>query len=351
MPEKTSQDTAASMQQNWDNPRRFAGLTFAAKSKLKPFPLGRNMTNSSRTTFMNCRRKYQYSYVLGLAPRRPSIPFLVGGLFHDAMDRIYTAKGKYDLDQEKLIAEKACEKSSESPGLTPEESDKIWVQSSIVFGMISGYVKQWLPQDLKNWDVLEAESAFDIPIKLPDGTVFQYRGKTDLIVRHKKTKKVKLVEHKTTSRLDAGYVSKLPLDNQIIGYVWAKNKEKLGITEVVYNVVKKPGIRLKQNESLEQFRKRLVEEYLINTSNYFYRETLTFDPRDIDRFYEELTRFLGEVDRCEKEQYYYQNTTQCTAMGVCPFMKLCLDGINDDTLGLYRIKDRAHEELPAEEAD
>jgi hypothetical protein len=334
------------LQKNLASNRKFANMTFAGTAKLKPFPMGKDLTNSARSTFMNCRRKYQYSYVLGLAPRKPSIPFLVGGLYHDALDRAYTS-GAIDIDEEQIIARKACEKASKAQGLTGEESDKIWVQSTIVVGLLKGYEKQWFKQDIKRWEVIQAEGAFDVA--MPGG--WRYRGKTDLVVRDKKTKRVKLVEHKTTSRLDAGYVAKLPLDNQILGYIWAKNQEKLGIKEVVYNVARKPGIRLKQNESLDQFAKRIIDEYSLNTAAYYYRETLTFDPKDVDRFKDELFRFMEEVDRAQTQGYYSQNTTQCTVMGVCPFMKLCLEGVNDDALALYRIKERAHEELPENEDD
>lgn len=333
------------LKEGWTNPRRFAGNTFAGLEKMKAFEHGKDLTNSARSTFMNCRKKYQFSYVYGLATRRPSIPFLVGGLFHNGLDRCYSNGFKMDLDQEKAIAEKECEKAAQAPGLTPEETDKIWIQSATVFGLLSGYKKQWIEQDKSRWDVIEAEGAFDV--ELPNN--WRYRGKTDLVVRDKKTKAVKLVEHKTTSRLDAGYVAKLPLDNQILGYLWAKNQEKLGIKEVVYNVSRKPSIRLKQSETLDAFAKRLVEEYLLNTSTYYYRETLTFDPTDVQKFSDELFKFVAEIDRCEKDKFYYQNTGQCTAMGICPFMPLCTNGINEETLSMFRVKERAHEELPDEE--
>lgn len=331
----------------WAKARRLAGNTFAGLEKLKAFEHGKELTNSARSTFLNCRKKYEFSYVYGLATRRPSIPFLVGGLFHAALDRCYSNKFVLDLDKEKSIADKECEKAASQPGLTPEESDKVWTQAATVVGLLSGYKRQWLDQDKAKWDVIEAEGAFEV--KLPNG--WRYRGKTDLVVRDKKTKAVRLVEHKTTSRLDAGYVAKLPLDNQILGYIWAKNQEGLGIKEVVYNVARKPTIRLKQSETLDAFCKRLQDEYLLNAATYFYRETLTFDPADVERFREELFRFSAEIDRCEKDKFYYQNTTQCTAYGVCPFMPLCTGGVNDETLGIFRTKERAHEELPAEEAD
>src|SRR5260370_18002 len=99
-------EKADELKKQWVNPRRFAGNALAGLSKLKAFAHGKDLTNSARSTFMNCRKKYEYSYVYGLATRRPSIPFLVGGLFHGALDRCYSNEFRMDLEQEKLVAQK-----------------------------------------------------------------------------------------------------------------------------------------------------------------------------------------------------------------------------------------------------
>lgn len=339
-----AQDDIEELRKNWVKERRMGGATFAGLAKLKPFPDGKQLTNSARSTFLNCRRKYEYTYVYGLAPRKPSVPFLVGGLFHDELDQMYT-NGVFEEDEARKRIAKACERASHSEGLTPEDSDKIWMQQAIAFGAVKGYAQQYLAPDLKRWKVIAAEGSFDI--ELPGG--WRYRGKTDLVVQDRKTGRNLLVEHKTAGQLNAGYVAKLPLDNQILGYAWAKSQEKVKLDGVVYNVTKKPGIRQRQNETMNQFYKRVEDEYILNPGAYFYRETLVFEQSDLDRFSNELKQFLGEIDRCHDEKYFYQNTTQCTTMGVCPFMKLCLEGVNKETLMHYRIKERAHEELPQED--
>lgn len=332
----------------WKGERRVSTgeLTFAGLTKLKPFRDGKQLTNSARSTFLSCRRKYQFSYVYGLAPRKPVIPFLVGGLFHDELDRMY-GDGEFDEAAARKRIGKACEAAANAPGLDPQESDKIWTQQAIAFGAVKAYAERYLGQDLKRWEIVEPESAFKVD--MPGG--WEYRGKVDLIVLDRKTKRHLLVEHKTAGKIDAGYVAKLPLDNQILGYAWAKSRGKAGLKldGVTYNVVKKPGIRLKQNETLNAFYKRIQAEYANDPGNYFYRETLEFGKGDLARFEQELMRFLGEMDQAAKTGYYYQNTGHCTALGPCPYMALCTKGVSKDTLMLYRVKDRPHEELPKDE--
>lgn len=337
-------DLMESLKGMWKGKRSIGGATFAGLAKLKAFRDGRTLTNSARSTFLNCRRKYQYTYVYGLAPRKPSIPFLVGGLFHDELDRVYTEQEFDEAGARKRVS-LACEKAADAPGLRGQDSDQIWVQQAIVMGAVKGYVKMYMGRDLKAWKVISAEGSFSI--KMPGG--WTYNGKTDLLVQEKKTGLNILVEHKTAGRLDAGYVAKLPLDNQILGYAWSKDQEGIPVDEVLYNVTKKPQIRQKSGESLREFFKRIEQEYEFDPGKYFYRERLTFNNSDLVRFSDELSQFVAEIDRCEKEKFYYQNTTHCTAMGVCPFMKLCLDGVNKETLMHYRIKDRPHEELPQED--
>lgn len=328
----------------WKEERHLGGATFAGLKKLKAFENGKTLTNSARTTFLNCRKKYEYSYVYGLAPRKPSIPFLVGGLFHDELDRMYT-NGDFDEGEARLRISKACAKASRQEGLTSDDSEKIFMQQAIAMGAVKGYANKYLEADLKLWEVVEAEGAFKI--EMPGG--WSYWGKTDLVIKEKKSGKIKLVEHKTAGKLDAAYVAKLPLDNQILGYAWAKLEQKVKLQGVIYNVTKKPQIRQRQNETLNDFYRRVENEYIERPEEYFYRESLQFSGDDIKRFSDELKKFLNEIDRCHDEDFFYQNTSHCTAMGMCPFIKLCTDGTSKENLMLYRVKGRAHEEIPEEE--
>jgi len=340
-------DALRLMKENYRNApaeRSVGGAAFAGLVKLVPFKNGKTLTNSSRSMFLNCRRKYQYSYVYGLAPRKPSVPFLVGGLFHDELDRMYTA-GEFDEEAAKARIATACEKAANTEGLVPEDSDNIYVQQAIAFGAVKGYAANYLASDLKKWRVVAAEGDFSVPIN----SSWTYRGKTDLVVEERATGRTLLVEHKTAGRLDAGYVAKLPMDSQILGYAWAKRQEKLRLAGVVYNVTKKPQIRQRQTETLRQFYQRIEDEYALNPAAYFYREILVFSDGDIDRFAGELEDFTRDVEQAQERNKFSVNPSQCTAMGVCPFMRLCLDGVNKETLMHYRIKDRPHEELPQED--
>ena len=299
------------------------------------------LTNSSRATFMNCRKKWEYEYIRRLAPRRVSIPFLVGGLFHDGLDRMYKV-GAFDAEEfEEQVVLPKCEQAAEQC-LEPGQSDDVWMQRAVVMGMLKGYAKAYLKGDMASYKILRAEESFAIPLEKGR----QYMGKRDLLVMDRKTEKLVLFEHKTTSRLDGGYLAKLPLDNQILGYAWSVGKLMGRLPErVVYNVAKKPGIRQKASETFEEFAARVEQEYVLEPARYFYRETIHFSKADIDRFYAGLGPIAGEMERCVKTNFFYQNTGHCTTYGACQYMPLCVNGVNKETLAQYRVKDSSHEEL------
>lgn len=300
------------------------------------------LTNSARSTFLNCRQKFSWQYMHRLSPRAPSVPFLVGGLVHNGLERIYKARG-FDEAAERRIVGDACDKACLETSLTPEQSDNVWEQQAQVMGILRGYVELYLIKDLKEWEILEAEKSFSY--SLPNE--WKAQGKRDMMVRRRKDGKVGLIEHKTAARVDANYVSKLPLDNQIIGYSNSIKKETGKLPAfVTYNVMKKTLLRKKKQEAFETFMKRVETDYLLNPVNYFYRTTLEFSERDVRRFEEELIHFSGEMERAIKEKYFYKNTGQCTVYGrPCEFMPLCIEGPNRSNLSRFRERSQTHEEL------
>jgi hypothetical protein len=299
------------------------------------------LTNSARSTFLNCRKKFEWQYMRRLSPRAPSIPFLVGGLVHNGLERLYKT-GVFRPIAEGQIVAKACEEACLDSSLNPQQSDKVWEQQAMIMGILRGYAKLYLAKDMKAWEVLEAESSFSYDI--PNGWTAQ--GKRDMVVRRRSDRKMGLVEHKTAGRVDANYVSKLPLDNQIIGYANALKKKYGRLPDfVVYNIMKKSQLRKGQKETFEKYQKRIEDDYTLNPSSYFYRETLTISEKDARRFEEELFRFAKEMERAIEEGFFYKNTGQCTAMGVCPYMPLCIEGPNRANLSRFRERAELHEEL------
>lgn len=316
----------------------------SAKKVLNDFPFD-TLTNSARSTFLNCRKKFYWQYIKRLSPIKPAMPLLVGGLVHDGLERFYSKEG-LDLDEYQLIVQ---QKLNEQLAFVSKDEDasKLMQQEALVMGILNGYVKRYSKQDKTNWVIKapETEFCFDIP-----GSTLKNAGKRDLLVNSKKDKSLILVEHKTTARLDPGYLAKLPLDNQILGYAYSCLVDEGELPKhIVYNVMQKLGIRLKQNETLQQFYDRMKMEYEYNLESMFYREIVPINKKQVMQYIEELSMMAQEISRCIETGFFYMNTTQCTQYGTCPYMPLCTK--QKDAEYLYVIRESTHAELSSTESD
>lgn len=305
-------------------------------SNIKEFVF-ESLTNSSRSCFLNCRKKFYWTYIRRLTPIKPSVPLLVGSLFHNGLELFY--KNKLNIDDYREEVQKALDAQMINIK-TDEESSRLWQQEAIVMGMLIGYVKRYKKQDKEKWNIIAPETEFSF--KIPESRLL-FSGKRDLLVSTK-NKETVLVEHKTTSKLDASYLSKLPLDNQILCYAYSVLVETKKLPKnIVYNVVQKIGIKQKQNETLQQYYDRVVDEYTNNIQTLFFRELIPVNKSDVMSAADELHKFAREIERAIDEGFFYMNTTQCTMYGMCPYMPLCTK--QKDAEYQYSIRESEHAEL------
>lgn len=310
---------------------------------IKEFPFN-VLTNSARTSFLNCRMKFYWQYICRLTPIKTSVPFLIGGLFHEGLELFYADKFKEKTFRKYI--QKEIEKVMDAAE-TMEESEMLWLQEAIIMGMLKGYILRYAKQDKAQWKIIAPETDFVFNL---NSSNFKYAGKRDLLVNSRKTKGLVLVEHKTTSILTSGYLSKLPLDNQILVYCMSTKKDnkynELPST-IIYNVIKKSGSRKRQNETFNQFKERVEQEYTDNLQAYFYREVIPVSKKSVEESYNELELCALEIQRCIDNGYYYKNSTQCTSYGICPYMPLCLK--EKDAIHRFEQRETLHAELNMED--
>jgi hypothetical protein len=304
------------------------------------------LTNSSRSCFTQCRKKFYWTYICRMVPVSDNKAFMIGRLFHNGLERIYKELA-YNEQEINLEVDTAVDKSVLTC-MDTAAADELWKQSALIKALLKGYAAQWLKQDLKTWKIIAPETVFSFPLK----NKWVNKGMRDLLIT--RNGKLGLVEHKTTTILDANYLAKLPMDSQILSYAISCKKDK-AINRypdfIVYNVAKKAGIRLKQTETMEQFAARLVQEYMENPTAYFYREVLSFSKPDLLAYEADLERFAVEVERSIKEKYYYCNYGACTMYGMCPYFSLCqakTPKAFEEAVMSYRVKEDLHEELAKE---
>ncbi len=323
------------------------------KRPISAFPLVRTLTHSSRGVFASCPQKFHYEYQQRLAPNRLSMPLEIGAVFHDEIDIFYRAlrddgefgeQGIFDAQERITEHFSKLRAGVGTTVLQPYDYDKIGIMEAICAGMVAGYVRKYEDKDHKQYKVIEPEQEFEIPIPTTDG--WSTRGKIDLVLKVRGKKQYRIMEHKTAAQISVGYVSRIALDKQTLRYIWAARLlSGLPIKKIVYNVIKKPGIRQGKKETFDAFLKRVEDEYEDETK-YFYREILTPTEEQIASIPSDDKKFVKLIERAQKTGYYPLNTNHCFDFNsTCPFMRLCIEGQSVDTLSDYRVKARTHEEL------
>lgn len=134
-----------------------------------------------------------------------------------------------------------------------------------------------------------------------------------------------IVEHKTTSRdISEGgeYEYDLLWDEQVLAYM-----SLTGLRKVHYTVCKKPTIRLKKDESEEEFFKRMVDWYDDDTEHKIRVFTVERTDAEVEQFEKGFAAICDEMELAlTDDSKIYQNTCHCNAWGRrCEYSGICLN--------------------------
>ena len=232
------------------------------------------LSNSRIQCFKSCRRKYELKYVENIVPVQTAEALERGKSYHEKLEMIL--KGEtFEMDDPKTDAMVLAFQRYVLPKL----------------GEVSA-VEEWFERPLKNGNVL--------------------CGKCDGILSDGK-----ILEHKTTSAdLDDAYIASLQNDEQILTYMWA-----YGVNEILYTVCKTPTIRLKKDESEDDFRQRCLDWYDTDTELKVGTINVFREPDEIAEFGEDLEAISDEIENCER---FYRVPSHCMKWGrPCEYMGIC----------------------------
>ncbi len=305
---------------------------------MKPITL----TNTALGTFRLCPRKYCNRYVLRLSRVRQATPLRFGAAFHlglelhskraELIDPVAMATANYET----------C----------PEWADPLdWaVERETLRQLLAGHFWRYSEDNL-NFAV--TEQVFELPLINPitgsKSRQFVLSGKIDAIVILSDGR-LAVLEYKTAGEdigPDGEYWPRLRCDGQISLYVLAARMTGYNVATVLYDVTRKPTIRLRKDETPEQYSQRLYED--INARPDFY-----FQRREVPRLEDELSEFQLELwqqacalQESMKHDRWYRNVSKITC-AFCEFSELCFNNVrinpNIPPTGFTYLPD-AHPEL------
>lgn len=235
--------------------------------------------------FKSCRRMYELKYLEHLEPIQKAESLQTGSNYHKLLE---------ELNKEGNLIEPWSEED-----YTKERA------------MAEAYKKYIYP----HFRVVEAEKWLEYELGEGDKLVGIVDGLAD---------DGHIVEHKTTgSEITEAYEYNLLWDEQILAYMLMTGHRK-----VWYTVCRKPTIRQKQNETVEEFYHRMIEWYDTDTESKIRLLEIERTDDEVERFRQELTDIWKEMKYAENEELFnpfYRNTCHCNMWGRrCEYSSICL---------------------------
>ena len=294
-------------------------------------PYKDGMTQGILTTFMRCREEAK-NYLEGLEQVRTSAALQFGSLAHRTLENIYRKWKKPPTEKEVgTVLDSVHDEFMKEEGarLSPEGLENLHTNAAVLEAVMPSYFTH-NAEDFKTHNWLELEEKFCVPSPVPGVNLV---GRIDGV--HKQKKEVWLFESKTKSRIEEDNLTDaLSFDFQTNVYQYAvRHKYKVTPQGVLYNIIRRPGQKLKKDENLVAFSKRIQEEVKKDPSYYFLRYEISIPKTEFARFEGELKSIIEEFLKWWKgDLAHYRNTSSCLQrFGPCRFLPKCA---NND-LGLY----------------
>jgi len=301
----------------------------------EPYELGDGITQSLLSSFLTCRRRTEWE-LEGWRPVGTKQAIWFGSLFHSLLENLCIqiragGIGPQDADDffEEFIEPWIKKHTKRASFDSPKTAHFLAAQAKAVF---APYCEYWEEDFNRTW--LETEGVFDtvVDMGLHD---YRLRGRRDGIEELKKNR-LRLVEHKTKGQIPEKLSDVLLFDFQNLFYLLTLNvdlttmfgKKYKPVVDVLYNIIRRPGIKLKNGENLKHYTERIREAVTKDSASlahYFKRNELIYPLKDQALFRDELKFQLTEFRmwRAGTMHTFRGPSSMCMPGWTCQFIDAC----------------------------
>jgi len=161
--------------------------------------------------------------------------------------------------------------------------------------------------------------------------------------------KLYIEEYKTTkSDVSPGseYWEILTMDTQCVGYVTLLKSLGYDIHGIIYDVWRKPLLRLKKNETLEEYNERVYTTMWEEAEKYYARKPITILESDEKRFANTLSKIDNLRSYSQLHNLWYHNEMACKSFGRCEYLPICTNCLEDRVARREQIDGFNYKETP-----
>lgn len=319
-------------------------------------------SGSSIGVFMDCPKKYEFSYIKRLASSYYQSSTGFGSITHAFVEDYHRKRQTLmsPVDQSALAGATSATSSSvdlllkdlEETYTSSEDRAQIAQDHAIAAAAFEEWRKYWeaWKGDLScnSYHLLRTENEWEFELIDAKGRTSTHVGKSDAVIQHENYGTL-LYELKTSGDPSReAYKHKLMLDKQIGSNLIAlqKSMNNTQAKGVLYDIIWKPAIRLKKEETVEEFTQRKIQEYKTRPEHYFERLMVFRNEQDLQDYGLDLFGQYAALRGVAERGRYYRNTNACEKFGkLCPFFNLCMDPGMKEQEDTFRKRDRKFPEL------
>ena len=279
-----------------------------SKPEIEPvWQLSDGLSYSALSTWLNCREQFRLKYVCGWTSCRFSFALEFGSAFHHLLEifpgcgKLGYIKGRKNGEKQTVSewSKREIEKYSKRTFTTektkrflPADNHELKRCLRLVVAVFPHYATHYQQHDMK----LRWKSRENIFKFAQDGST-QLTGKIDGVV--KDGSKLWLFETKTKGQIDESAIrALLHNDLQTMLYAYAiQQLYKKPPVGIIYNVVKRPGIQLRKDETTSNWLERVENigtktfpPLAENPEEYFLRWRVTLEPGEVDSWADRILR-------------------------------------------------------------
>jgi len=350
----------------------------------------RELTNSMRSSWNACHRKYKFSYVDMYKRARTSDALTFGTAFHSMME-VYWLKAINEPNKSDIRIADDIIAIVEKYEI---DNDNAFTAKTLL-ALFDGYVAKYLDDDRNRFACVSVEQYFKTDLLNPEtngkSKTFSLAGKIDGIIADKSTGEILILEHKTTSEdIDptSNYWMKLPIDGQVSGYYLGAKSLGYIAEACLYDVIRKPTIRpsnsvpvldenglkvvvdadgnrvfkkdgtprqsedtkngfymQKREETADEWFERLSADIASNPDKYFQRMDIARSETDLQDYVFDMWSLSKELIEAENTGHFSRNPNNCSNYGGCEFFDVCTGCASLDDEILFVKKEKTNEEL------
>lgn len=241
------------------------------------------VTYSFLSEFLNCREQARLSYVEGWSQKGLIEAFEFGNCIHNCLEA-YGKNRRRRFDHNALLNKYRIDRSRNLTAAEQDELKRIVETAKLVW---PAYLNWWENkkgmETLPDCEFVSLEEDFKFAHQLPDGSEIILRGRIDGLLRYKG--KLWLMENKTKSVVDERIADYLPHDMQTMMYCHCMQVIYGEPVEgVLYNVVRRPGLRLNKNRDVPDLLERIRTDLETRPDYYFLRWNVYLNRDDVTKW-------------------------------------------------------------------